>query len=109
LASLPYLSLDAIGATLRALPACPLAVSYGTPEDIWHRDVRAASEAWRETARAAGEPILSRFGPGDFEELLTANGFAVVEDVGCEDVEPRYGIPALSLGNERIALSRKEG
>jgi hypothetical protein len=32
----------------------------------------------------------------------------LTEDVGSEDVERRYGLPALSLGNERIALARKD-
>jgi hypothetical protein len=31
----------------------------------------------------------------------------VVQDVGCEDAEYRYGLPAVSALNERIALALK--
>jgi methyltransferase (TIGR00027 family) len=105
----PYLSLDAIGATMRALPRCSLAASYATPAEMWQREVRAASDTFREMAVAAGEPTVSLFAPSEFADLLAGNGFAIVDDVGPEDVEARYGVPALSLGNERIALSRKAG
>ena len=78
----PYLSLDAIGATLGSLPACSLAVSYTTPQDTWPDAVRAVSERFR--------------------------AIAVIDDVGFEDVEPRYDLPALSVGNERVALARAD-
>jgi methyltransferase (TIGR00027 family) len=104
----PYLSLDAIRATLRALPPCSLAASYAPPEEMWQPEIRAASNAFREMAVAAGEPVISLFAPSEFADLLADNGFAVVEDVGPEDVEARYGVPALSIGQERIALATKK-
>jgi methyltransferase (TIGR00027 family) len=102
-----YLSLEAIGATLRGLPACSLAVTYGTPEDMWQGDVRRVSKMFEAMAIEAGEPLVSLLTPNEFADVLAADGFAVVEDVGPEDVEGRYGVPALSIGNERIALAQK--
>jgi methyltransferase (TIGR00027 family) len=103
----PYLSLEAIGATLRALPPCSLAVTYAPPEDMWHDDVRAASETLQAMAVEAGEPLISLMTPSEFADVLAAGGFAVVEDLGAEDVEGRYGLPALATVDERIALATK--
>lgn len=103
-----YLSLEAISATLRGLPACSLAVSYATPEDMWLGDVRRVSKMFEAMAIQAGEPLVSLFSPDEFGDVLAAHGFLVVEDVGPEDVEDRYGLPAASLGNERIALAMKD-
>jgi methyltransferase (TIGR00027 family) len=103
-----YLTPEAIGATLRGLPACSLAVSYATPEDMWQGDVRRVSKMFEAMALQAGEPLVSLLTPDAFADVLAANGFAVVEDVGPEDVQGRYGLPALSLGNERIALATKD-
>jgi hypothetical protein len=94
--------------TLRALPPCSLAVSYAPPEEMWQPEIRAASATFREMAIAAAEPVISLFAPSEFSDLLADTGFAVVEDVGPEDVEARYGVPALSLGQERIAHVIKE-
>jgi methyltransferase (TIGR00027 family) len=102
-----YLTPDAIAATLRGLPPCSLAVSYATPEDTWPGDVSAVSETFRTMALEAGEPLVSHFTPDQFAAVLADSRFAVIEDVGCEDVQPRYGLPALSIGNERIALAEK--
>jgi methyltransferase (TIGR00027 family) len=104
-----YLSLATIGATLRALPPCTLAVTYITPEDTWHGDVGTVSKAFQAMALQAGEPLVCMLTPPDLADLLTDSGFAVAEDVGPEDVEERYGLPALSIGNERIALATKAG
>jgi methyltransferase (TIGR00027 family) len=104
----PYLSLDAIGTTLRGLPPCSLAVSYGVPEKTWTPAVRAVSHTFLAMAQAAGEPPVSRFEPERFAELLANFGFAVVEEVGFEDVETRYGLPALSIASERVALALKQ-
>ena len=52
----PYLSVDAIKATLRDLPPCSLAVTYAVPEDTWPDAVRAASNTFRAMATDAGEP-----------------------------------------------------
>ncbi len=103
-----YLSLDAIGATLRRLPPCSLALTYATPEEMWPDEVHAASKKFQAIAADAGEEIVRLLTPGDVADLLAESGFTVVEDVGPEDVQPRYGLPALSICNERIALATND-
>jgi methyltransferase (TIGR00027 family) len=103
-----YLSLEAIAATLRGLPPCSLAVTYITPVDTWQGDIGAASKTFQAMALQAGEPLVSMLTPDEIAGVLADAGFAVVEDVGPEDVEARYGLPALSIANERIALATKD-
>jgi O-methyltransferase involved in polyketide biosynthesis len=103
----PYLSLDAIRATLSDLPPCTLAVSHGTPPDMWPDDVRAMSATFHSIATEAGEPPLTRSAPKQFADLLADHGFEVLERVGYADVEPRWGLPALSIANEQVVLAIK--
>jgi methyltransferase (TIGR00027 family) len=103
----PYLSLDAIRATLSDLPPCTLAVSHGTPQDTWPDEVRAVSNTFGSIARGAGEPPRTRFAPEQFADLLAEHGFEILERVGYADVEPRWGLPAVSIGNERVILAVK--
>jgi methyltransferase (TIGR00027 family) len=103
-----YLSLDAIGATLRRLPPCSLAVTYITPEEMWPGQVRAASKVFQAMAADAGEELVRLLTPGDVADVLAESGFTVVEDIGPEDVQPRYGVPALSVCNERMALATND-
>jgi methyltransferase (TIGR00027 family) len=104
-----YLSLDAIRATLSDLPPCTLAVSHGTPHDLWPDEVRAVSKSFGSIAARAGEPPLSRFAPEQFSDLLAEHGFETLDHVGYADVEPRWGLPALNIGNERVVLAVKRG
>jgi methyltransferase (TIGR00027 family) len=101
-----YLTREAIGATLRALPACSIAISYDTPENTWVGEHYAISTLFQTMAISTGEPLVSLFTPDEFAALLDDNGFDVVEDVGAEDVDGRYGLKALGIANERIALAR---
>jgi methyltransferase (TIGR00027 family) len=109
-----YLSRDAIAATLRALPPCSLAASYAPgvrrSQGVGptRQDVRGASKAFQKIAAEIGEPVVSLFSPSEFAELLADHGFGLVEDVGPDDVGPRYGIPAVSMGNERVSLARSD-
>jgi len=103
----PYLSLESIAATLRELPPSSLALTYVAPEDTWQGDIRAPTKAFEAMALEASEPLVCFLTPGEMADVLADSGFAVVEDVGHEDVEGRYGLPALAIGNERIALARK--
>jgi len=103
----PYLSLDAIRDTLSDLPPCTLAVSHGTPQDMWPDEVRTLSETFQSIAVQSGEPPLTRFVPEQFAELLGQHGFEILERVGYTDVEPRWGLPALNIGNERVVLAVK--
>jgi methyltransferase (TIGR00027 family) len=104
---LHYLTLDAVRATLSALPPCSLAVSYVPPEDMWRGEGRAASKTFQAIAREAGEPFVTLLTPVEFGDVLTDAGFALIDEVGPEDVEDRYGLPALSIGDERVVLATK--
>jgi methyltransferase (TIGR00027 family) len=101
-----YLTREAIGATLRALPPCSLAVSYNSPEGTSEGEAPAVAKLFEALAAAAGEPLVSLFTPDEFAALLADHRFDVVEDIGAEEIEARYGPPALSTANERIALAR---
>ena len=56
---------------------------------------------------AAGEPPLTRLAPEEFADLLGEHGFEILEHLGYADVEPRWGLPALNIGNERVVLAVK--
>jgi methyltransferase (TIGR00027 family) len=101
----PYLTVDAIRATLDALPRCSLAVSYVTPPDAWEGESLRIGRQLEAVVRDRGEPWLSFFMPYQVAEVLAGCGFATVEDVGPEDIQGRYGLPAINY--ERAALATK--
>ena len=101
----PYLTLNGIQGTMRALPSCSLAVSYVTPPEIWEGESARIGQRLEAVVRERGEPWLSYFAPPQLREVLEDCGFAVVEDVGPEDIQRRYGLPAINY--ERIALATK--
>jgi len=103
----PYLTLEAIGAALDDLPPCSLAVSYATPEELWSEECLRVSTIFKAIAADSGEPILSLLSPAEFADLLASHGFVVSDDVGDEDVEPRFGHRGLANGGERLALATK--
>ncbi len=102
-----YLSLDAIQTTLAELPACRLAVSYGTEDDAWDEETTRVSNIFRHIAADAGEGLVSQFTTEAFAELLAQAGFQRLQDFGAEDVEPRYGAPATANVGERVSLAEK--
>jgi methyltransferase (TIGR00027 family) len=104
---LHYLTLEAVRATLCALPPCSLAVSYAVPEDMWRGEAREASKTFQAMAREAGEPFVTLLTPVEFGDVLADAGFALIDEIGPEDVEDRYGLPAESIGDERVVLATK--
>ena len=102
-----YLSTEAIGETLRGLPRCSLAVSYCQPTELLGGASREASETFCSLAAESSEAVISLFTAADFAEILEANGFTVLEDIGAEEIEARYGLATLSF--ERIALATNAG
>jgi methyltransferase (TIGR00027 family) len=52
----PYLTVDAITATLDALPRCSLAVSYLTPPDSWEGESLRTGRPTESVVRDRGEP-----------------------------------------------------
>jgi methyltransferase (TIGR00027 family) len=105
----PYLSPDAVHAALADLPPCMLAVSHATPEEMWPDDVRSVSNTFRAIAAQAGEPPMTWFAPDEFADLLAEHGFEALERAGCSDVEPRWGLPAVNIGDEHVVLAVKRG
>jgi methyltransferase (TIGR00027 family) len=102
---LPYLTPDAIVATLDALPRCTIAVSYGLPESRWDPMTRPFATRMMHTFAEMGEPLLTMTTPEQTADLLRRGGFEVEEDLGPVDVTNRYAIPC--IGHERIVLARK--
>jgi len=102
---LPYLTPDAIVATLDALPRCTIAVSYGLPESRWDSMTRPFATRMMHTFAEMGEPLLTMTTPEQTADLLRRGGFEAEEDLGAVDVTTRYGIPC--IGHERIVLAHK--
>jgi hypothetical protein len=50
---------------------------------------------------------ISETGAASRTAMLRDHRFTLVHDAGFQDVEPRYGLPALSIGGERITLAEK--
>jgi methyltransferase (TIGR00027 family) len=103
---IPYLTVDAIAATLRELPPCSLAVTYVPPEESWDASARSLGAAFQAQVRDLGEPWLSLLTRDQVASLLTDAGFSVVEDLGAADVEPSYGLPAVH--HERLAIAQND-
>jgi methyltransferase (TIGR00027 family) len=102
----PYLTVDAITATLRELPPCSLAVTYVPPAHSWDDAARPLGTAFQAQVRELGEPWLSLLTRDQAASVLAEAGFTLVEDLGAGDVEVRYGLPAVH--HERIAIARKD-
>jgi hypothetical protein len=74
---------------------------------MWRGEGHAASKTFQAMAREAGEPFVTLLTPVEFGDVLTDAGFALIDEVGPEDVEDRYGLPAVSIGDERVVLATK--
>jgi methyltransferase (TIGR00027 family) len=101
----PYLTAEAIATTLRALPACSLAVGYVPCEAERDADARQHGATLEARVRELGEPWIMLPTREEFAGLLAANGFEILQDVGAHDLESRYEVPMVNY--ERMALARK--
>src|SRR5262245_33773199 len=91
----PYLSPDAVFATLSSIATIPEAevvFDYGEPPEAYRDEWRARYEAMIAGAVAAGEPWLSFFDPSELRSRLRQLGFFDVEDLSPREVAARYGI-----------------
>ncbi len=100
-----YLSKRGIEATLRSLPPGLVAVTHAAPVGHEGASSPGASLAFKELAGEGREAITAAFTPDAFADLLAECGMRVVQSAGCEHVASRYGLPAMSWGNERIVLA----
>jgi methyltransferase (TIGR00027 family) len=74
----PYLTLEAITATLRSLGSLPhsaVVLDHGAPNPDATEEARAWAQARAERVAALGEPWITRFVPDDLARLLTECGF----------------------------------
>lgn len=89
----PYLTRDAIMATLRfiaTIPGAEVVFDYSEPLENFPPERRHNLEAMAARASAIGEPWLSYFDPAELSALLHTSGFGTVEDRGIADIAPRY-------------------
>lgn len=89
----PYLSADAIGATLdfvTAIPRAQIVFDYPEPLENYDPRTRVQVEALRQRAAGMGEPWLSYFDPPQMAALLRRHGFDNVEDLGPVEIGMRY-------------------
>ncbi|MGA8172736.1 MAG: SAM-dependent methyltransferase [Methylocystis sp.] len=89
----PYLTRDAIFATLRfiaGLPGSEVVFDYSEPLENYPPERRAHVTALSERVASFGEPWLSHFEPEDLSRELRAMGFGEIEDLGLADIALRY-------------------
>jgi methyltransferase (TIGR00027 family) len=89
----PYLSRDAVAATLdfvAGVPGSEVVFDYAEPFENYPVERRANVMAIAAGAAARGEPWLSLFDPGELAELLRNKGFGHVEDLGLAELTDRY-------------------
>lgn len=103
---LPYLTDDAVTATLAVVQARSAATSrliatYSTSNvlaGIAARAVRAAARVLGAYDPLAGEPHISAWAPDEIRDLLAGNGFRVSTDEDLNDVARRLGISSRRVG-----------
>ncbi|MFZ1104036.1 MAG: SAM-dependent methyltransferase [Hyphomicrobiaceae bacterium] len=90
----PYLSRDAVLATLSAIAGVPdaeVVFDYGEPPEAYPAERRAGYQAMIALAAAGGEPWLSYFNPAELRMELSRLGFSDVEDLRPVDIATRFG------------------
>lgn len=89
----PYLTKKAVSSTLKSISMVPEAIvvfDYAEPFQNYPAERRASVVATAERAAARGEPWLSLFDPRELFELLSCEGFKIVEDLGLPEITERY-------------------
>ena len=89
----PYLTREAIVATLdfiAAIPRAEVVFDYGEPFDNYPPAMRANIMAVAERTADRGEPWLSMFDPPEMAALMQARHFAGFEDVARAELAARY-------------------
>lgn len=89
----PYLTRDAIMATLKfiaTLPGSEVVFDYSEPLENFPPDRRQKLEELATRAAAIGEPWLSYFDPAELSNVLHTSGFDAIEDLGIPEITTRY-------------------
>lgn len=90
----PYLTVDAIEATLRSLaksaPGSQIVVSYLIAEPFMEDTGRAMLDRFGRLAAGVGEPFHTAFTPEEAEACVRRCGLEVVDHPTRDDVEARY-------------------
>jgi methyltransferase (TIGR00027 family) len=89
----PYLTRDAVDATLRVVAAVPgagVAFDYPNPVDQLSDRGREAHAARAQRMRQLGEPWLTYVDTAELAEELAALGLGVTEDVGAREIGLRW-------------------
>jgi methyltransferase (TIGR00027 family) len=89
----PYLTRDAISATLDfigAMPESEVVFDYAEPFDNYPIERRESVMAVADGAAARGEPWLSLFDPGELSDMLRGKGFGLVEDLGLAELTDHF-------------------
>ncbi len=98
----PYLSREAVAATLGrigTLPGAEVVFDYPAPMPGLSRRSRALRKAFERRVAAVGEPLQEPFAPEDMATILRTAGFAEMEDLGRAEIGPRFlGVAADAPG-----------
>lgn len=101
---IPYLTLDAITATLTLLGSLParseVVFDYGIPPSELNFVARMIYKQFADRVAAAGEPWITYFKPDELDALLRRCGFTRIDDFDGETLMARYltNHPDLRLG-----------
>ena len=94
----PYLTMDAIAATLAfiaGVPGAEVVFDYAVPRERLAPERRTQVDVLSAQVAAVGEPLRSALDPGALAAQLRELGFGEVEDLGPGDIRARVtGAPA---------------
>lgn len=97
----PYLTRDAIAATLALIGGLPggaeVVFDYSDPVDSLEPEARASHAARAARVAAIGEPFLTYFEPADLHAELTHLGFDHIDDLGPHGLIARYIRPGAAI------------
>jgi len=89
-----YLTLDAISATLATMAGCRpgsrVVLTYSQPPAVLGGTTAQIAAAFAAIAAEMGEPFVSRFLPGQMDQLLREHGFGEIADFGPDEARASY-------------------
>jgi O-methyltransferase involved in polyketide biosynthesis len=89
-----YLTLDAINATLAMMAGCRpgtrVVLTYNQPQAALAGTTAQIAATFAGIAAEMGEPFVSRFLPGEIDQLLREDGFGEIADFGPHEARETY-------------------